>query len=443
MKKNIVIVGSGITGILTAYVITQLKDSVNIHLIDAGPDPLVEYSREKNNHYGTTLGKSRGVRHLTGTEGLSFQNPIHTELIRKPAAKDRTGWQAIPNNELTIREELWRNELELSYSKLVPPGQNPFDQIYTTLNYAGMLGWKLLKTWAKTFNANIQHENIGVVLSTSEELRYEYASETFYNLDSENSIELKNLSSYHEKASTIFKLENISNQILQVPGSTIDVKKVWSDLYAHLRSKKEVKFSWDSQIINQQDLPDADSYIWTAGVGYATPDIYRASSKVQGVGGCWATINNPGITSPFKFSAPQPSGFLNFTPENNFLHISGGFGWTGERTFPESELLLNSVKTNFLKSIQKILNLSESELTNTAIDFCLRPTTPTGLPDVKWVGNNLMLSGAGKAGTTQAPILALYAAAEIGLGTELQSLTMQANKQQKALIKDAFTLLDS
>lgn len=226
----------------------------------------------------------------------------------------------------------------------------------------------------------------------------------------------------HDRLAKVFATNRIYPKLLRVPGSSWRIQSVWKHFYELLREKSNVTFKWDSPIARAKLLPNASVYVWAAGSTHTTPDIYKDNGRVQGIGGFWLSIPNPGFKVPFKISAPQPSGYINFTPDDKFLHISGGFGWVGEREFHESCELLKSTEEHFLTHLSLFLKIPETTLKGYGTGFCIRPTTPTGLPDGKAFSygghKHIIISGAGKAGATQAPLLALHVATSLELDAD-------------------------
>jgi len=411
---EVAVIGTGITGLVAGYALHAVSPETEITFIDAGPEPFSEAALD---HRGATLGQSRDARQFTGTEGLSFQNPVHTRLIGEQASPKGPGWQTIPEEELTEREQAWRAELVSRYHADISTDHNPYDAMYTTLNYGGMAAWQLLTSLNPAL-AQYRTYDRGtfVTFASQAELEADFDTETAANpQQSEFPVRTAELSELHAKPETA--LAGVTEQALLVPGQAWRIRSVWHQLYGELVRSPSIHFEWDQPVTEHAALPDADSYVWAAGSGYSLPEFYEQNSRVQGIGGWWLTLPNPGFKVPFKFSAPQPTGYMNFTPVREALHISGGFGWIGERSHDEAVGLLEPAKQQFLGHVGDLLGKSRAELADYDLGCCIRPTTPTGLPDIGEVvlggKRHIMLSGAGKAGATQASILGLHAAAEI------------------------------
>jgi len=200
---------------------------------------------------------------------------------------------------------------------------------------------------------------------------------------------------------------------LIVPGMSIRVRSLASSLLMRLEAKQNVKFHWEEVVKSTRQL-DSGIVVWTSGVTNEQPAEYR-DHNVQGIVGCWVTIPNAGYNKPFKIAAEAPSAYMNFTPDGNEVHISGGFGWTGEYTdSSDVELLAKPVAEHFVNQINQYLGTTVKA---TDVDFCVRPSTPTGQPLLTTDGANdklnIYISGSAKSGTTHAPVLSEYAIEQI------------------------------
>ncbi len=443
MKKKIVIVGAGISGIMAAYVLRLFDLQVELIIIDAGSSP------ELGLHHGATLGPGRNTRHFTGTEGLSFQNPVHTKLLFEKTSDTSEGWQAIPEHELTQREKNWRKECVDRYVRDVTPEHNPYDVMYTKLNYGGMAAWEFLTEMQPQLGINqINKDHVYVAFADETSLLKDFASETLFNpFQDENPVAQVNLAQIHDNPAGVLAMDTIYSQLLQLPGSTWRIQSMWKYIYEFLSKDLLTKFIWDFSVKSTESLPKADAYVWANGCGCIVPDICKEYGRVQGIGGWWITVPNPGFRAPFKFSAPQPSGYINFTPDGDSLIISGGFGWIGERYYEEVEQLLEPARQHLLEDVSSLLKMSTDTFKKFNFEWCIRPTTPTGLPDIAihTIGDakHIMISGAGKAGSTQASILALFVAQQLVSDSKLQTTLENYNNQKnRKVIQSGLDLLN-
>lgn len=422
--SQVIIVGAGITGLTCAYALNFFNPKLSITVIDAGPEPQFDSGEAfLKGHFGATLGHGRDSRHFTGTEGLSFQNPLHTKLLYEIANKQSSGWCTIPEKNLTIREKLWRKECVDRYQKLVTPGHNPYDDMYAVLNYGGLEAWSFLASIDSDLaKFRMSSDYVYVAFEDEQAMRADFESESRlnpFNSDVKSRVSLVEMNVLHDKPGKVLATDRIYPKLLRVPGASWRIQSVWKHFYSLLLKKSSVTFKWDILVESAKLLPDASVYIWAAGSTHKSPDIYTDHGRVQGIGGWWLSIPNQGFRAPFKISAPQPSGYINFTPDGKLMHISGGFGWVGERGFQESSELLKPTKEHLIKHLSLFLKVPKATLKGYGAGCCIRPTTPTGLPDMRAFSyggrKHIMISGAGKAGATQSPLLSLYVARSLGL----------------------------
>jgi hypothetical protein len=421
---------------------------MKLSIFDAGPEPHFRNgSGRLNGHYGATLGHSRDARQFTGTEGLSFQNPIHTRLLFEQAGGDTQGMLTIPEAQLTKREKRWRDECLLRFKRDVKPGDNPYDRMYVALNYGGLAAWDwLVHAKPELAKSRLSHEGVFVAVSNSADLNRIFELEKRLNPFSDIlPVERRNIGDIYQGSNTSAR-RITAGGLVKVPGSSWAIQSLWKNIYTTLSRQKNIEFHWNTPVAKRVDLPHSDAYIWAAGMGYDTPDLYTDHGRVQGIGGWWFTVPNPGFTRPFKFVAPQPCGVINLTPSGKNLYVSGGFGWVGERSYKEARELLEPIKNHFVREASAFLRIDPTSINPDEIDCCIRPSTPTGLPDIAThtfdKKLHITISGAGKAGATQAPLLAMHAAKELGLEPELQSQIITIDHTTKDLIAHGLTYLE-
>jgi hypothetical protein len=411
MPKKVIIIGAGLTGLVTGYVLNKFGNIGSITFVDAAPSPKESTDTFFEGHTGATLGHGCDARHFTGTEGLSLQNPVHTKLLFESSSSG--GWCSIEESGLTEREKAWREECIERY-KTANPSKIPYDDTYTILNYAGMESWNLLRSLDQTLDEFlISPRDIYVAFQTKEAMQNDFESESSFNRLKNDNISIV------EQGILGAPIHATHSELLRVPGSTWRIQSVWKYFYRKLSNEPNVHFEWNRMI--EEELPDGDAYVWAIGSTHNVPELYRKKSRVQGLGGAWIQIKNPGFKESFKISAPHPSGYINFTPDGEVLSISGGFGWIGERNFQEAEKLLKPVEQKLIEHVSMFLAIPKDELKKHARGFCIRPATPTCLPDIQNFFLNgkqhIMISGGGKAGATQAPLLALHVAQNLGIDT--------------------------
>ncbi len=437
-KTTVNIVGCGIVGLVTAVVIKNFLPEIIINMYDADSHP-----ENTLDLVGVTFGKGRDARHFTGSESLSFQNPVHSRaLVLSPGEnKDWAGWKLIDENHLTDNELKWRADSLNKYSGVGHENINEYDYFHARFNYAGMLSWKFLQEHIPYLSEyQISNSSVSVLFLTKNNFDADLLSEKIF------------LERFGKKCGNVTDSvikKNIKNLLkadvyekgLELPGSSWRIRSLGLRILSELE-EEGVVFHWNKEIVESEELK-GDIIVWTAGTTHKVPEIYKKYSLIQGIAGCWVSIPNKGFEKPFKISLPQPSGYINCTPDNDVLHISGGFGWVGERSYNEAAELMNPICTSFKEQIYQYFGISIKDMDTDGkypLSVCIRPATPTGLPDVG-VRNfdsikNIILTGSGKSGSTQASLLALYAIGKI----DSKIIDKKINQEQ---IKDAIEVLGS
>jgi glycine/D-amino acid oxidase-like deaminating enzyme len=175
-----------------------------------------------------------------------------------------------------------------------------------------------------------------------------------------------------------------------------------------------VLFRWRTRIDTDTSgdiaLPAGD-FVWAAGASTATSRFLRdASVLLQGVAGCWAAIPNPGFAQAFKLLAPEPVNFINATPTNTALLLSGGYGWVGERNYGEAARYIRPLREIFAETVSRFfLNGPRDALVGCPTAMCVRPSLPTGVPIVRLLcerRSGVICVGHAAGGFTQAPEMA-------------------------------------
>ena len=132
-----------------------------------------------------------------------------------------------------------------------------------------------------------------------------------------------------------------------------------------------------------------------------------------GVIGCWVLLDNPGVTKACKIYGPEPVNYLNLTPFEDKLFISGGYGFVGTRIYSEAASLAKPIMDQMIRELKNWF--PKSEIKDKA--FCIRPATPTGVPVLrKEILDNVQIIlavGHCAGGFTQAPHTANEIAQEV------------------------------
>lgn len=416
MKKNesVSIIGSGIVGLMTATMIRRLLPELVINIYDAGDDP-----RSSSKVLGTTFGQGRDARHFTGSESLSFQNPVHARAMRLAPGENKkwAGWRLIPEKNLTYNERRWRSDSTHRFVAIGHDELNFYDDLHAQFNYAGIAMWTILQKQMKYIsNYKISDGPASVYFLTKNNFDDDLNSEIDFLQrfgSRKERVTTIDSSDYNSHFKKLAKKGYIFPKALKLPGSSWRIRSLGLKLLEDLENQGVI-LHWNTEITESKNV-EGEVVIWTVGTTHKVPDIYKKHSLIQGIAGCWITIPNPGFTKPFKISVPQPTGYINFTPDQDVINISGGFGWVGERSYSEAVKLMEPISDHLKQMVSKHFGVKIKK--DHQIGICIRPSSPTGLPDARTINinnqKNVILTGSGKSGSTQAPLLALYAVSQI------------------------------
>ncbi len=392
-KSRVAIVGAGINGLLAAFHISENHTSVHIDIYDAEESPVNTVS-----HKSVTHG-SRDARHITGSESIGFENSIHKDALRNTPQHSNRGWLLKDEAKLTPREKEYRAKFEATY--VGSDALNALDSAHAELNYRGLKAWQNL---AKKYPFIRRH----IITDSGVDVYFE--NRTAFEDDFAMEIEFcgRYFNDSQVKVAQNQNFNNLYSKKLVVPGISIRVKSLAIDLLNRLEKNPQVSFHWGVTIKDAAQI-GAEAIVWTAGVTHEQPIEYL-EHNVQGIVGCWVTTPNRGYTTPFKIATPAPSAYINFTPDGEELHVSGGFGWTGEYVDNSTmKLLAKPMAKHFVAQVNKYLG---TNIVVEDVDYCTRPSTPTGQPLLLTKSSagekNIFITGSAKSGTTHAPVLSEY-----------------------------------
>jgi hypothetical protein len=393
VKNHVSIIGAGINGLLTAFYIANYHPELHITIYEADSHPV-----DNKDNKGTTLG-SKDARHVTGSESICFESSVHHEALRNHPNSVNPGWLLKGEKDLSPDELDWRDKFEKLYTH--KSEINDLDYAHARLNYRGLEGWHNLANEYPEINKHFLSKDFVEVYFESEDSFLD-------DLKMEKDFCSKYYPDQSVRQANNPKLKNTYESHLLVPGMSLRVKSLALSLIKILESKPQVDFHWNRIIENTTGMK-SNVIIWTIGSTHKQPAQYQ-EQHIQGIVGCWATIKNPGYTKPFKIASPVPSAYINLTPDAGSLHVSGGFGWLGNCTDrSEVERLSEPVAKHLIDQIQKFLDV---KVGLSDIEYCIRPSTPNGLPLMKAENRgdkkHIYISGSSKSGTTHAPILSQF-----------------------------------
>lgn len=382
--KQIQIVGAGITGLLAAL---RLCKNSKITVIDLGPDP-----RRSQNLSGSTYS-GFDARHVSFTETTPWTSQHRFDLIMKSSAEG--GWLCIPKDELNDFDKEWISQFQEASHNSDRHKENTLQVI--ELNKKGIAEWEKLAN-EYDFLKPINDETVmPIICRTNDDLLSEFGFES--SLD---------------KRCKLY--ENTKNDLGTVGyftlyGKSYLIKTICVNLINYLESQG-VLFRWSEPF----SKADTDLIVWCSGVSAQASEILKEYDILfGGVIGCWILLNNPGITKACKIYGPEPVNYLNITPFEDKLFISGGYGFVGTRTYSEAVSLAQPIMDQMIKELKNWF--PESEIKEKA--FCIRPATPDGVPILMKDNLNhtptIFAVGHCAGGFTQAPYTAKVIEKKISL----------------------------
>lgn len=399
--KSLSIVGAGITGLITAYLAAGENAWSEIHVFDSGPDPR---SLSATYHsYGATYS-GMDARHISITETGPWTASHRVELMSLPAA--RGGWNLLAGTVLSEAEEAWLERFnEIARDELQHRANT---RIVYGINDAAMIGWEYLQELSpEIFGRFSVGQHLRIYCANAADILSEHQAE--FALD--RLVEPPQLASDRQ----IPHLRNVYG-FFDVAGQTFAVKTLCKKIITHLENAG-VKFHWeksidisytlDGQTVSELAVGDV---IWAAGaMSGSKAALLKKNILLQGVVGCWVKIKNPGFDSPFKILAPEPINFMNCTPSNDDLLISGGYGWVGTRQHDKVEILAQPLMQAFQDQVGHFLDARSNDPR-----ICIRPSLPSGVTRVELehdASNHRLVTciGGAAGGFTQAPYVARLA----------------------------------
>jgi glycine/D-amino acid oxidase-like deaminating enzyme len=420
---HIAVVGTGISGCVTAWALTQRGHRVT--LVSRGPDPRI---RSDDEHHSATWNGS-GARFITALEARPYTD--------RPDAFTHTvwrgGWLAGPHSEYRPREQTWLKQRLTASTRLArryyyPAGANALHYWqqwiercpdlfeHTDLHSAGVI--RLYNSHSALLNAQQEHQNAGAICQRLPQRELHQR--------------LPRLESAYQQSHLIGGLA--------VEGISLNVQALIRNILDSL-TRRDVTIHWQTPIerIKQNrsgevtDLEtsrgflNADHYVLCTGA-YAPPGLLEncpANGAIGGVAGRWLYGPRPeGWDVPLKIHTTDPLFDENREPAMDLslipLHdphtgrpmwaVGGGYLYLGEPPYANRyQTALDAIDTLNRKCLQQFLDLPHLESLNT--HTCVRsfsvhdiPVSVT-LPCVH--GGKLLIKTGHNTGTTAlAPVIA-------------------------------------
>jgi hypothetical protein len=406
-ERRLSVVGAGIVGLLVAYVCRTRWPRHGIEVFDHGPNPRTQPMAKVNS--GATWS-GLDARHVSLTETAPWTSASRARLIERPVSLG--GWNCLTDSVLSEREHRWLREFKSLTAS--PESHDANSRSVVALNTAGLEAWTQLSTdHPDLFRPISSWGRLPIVCTRRDELFSEHTAEVALDpahvTDPVQSLppELAQLEGQLEAG--------ILCGSFLVRGNAYQVRTLCSGLIEWLEAN-DVRFHWNQPVdltgTGQLPLPEGD-VVWAAGVSKGAAQLLsRLDILLQGVMGCWIALPNPGYIHPFKVLANEPVNFINCTPVASKVLLSGGYGWVGERSYDEAERLAVPLARSFASEVTRLFgvdNIREFDAYESAI--CIRPSLPSGVSEVKMVGEVdghrlLICVGHAAGGFTQSPAVA-------------------------------------
>ena len=407
------IVGAGILGLITGLVLS--KNGYRVSIVDEHQYP----NENPVGCRGTTLDGC-DARHASVTETMPHALFYRKDSLRR-IPSDRSGWK-IFEGQATPNELLWMERFsELAgYPELT---LNLISRFVSNLNRRGMELWEeIFRHYPNLADNALQNRRILRVCSSVVPVNIVSTFQMSYHCERDQ-LQQYSRSQVLEKLPQLGLADEAAGAI-EVPGFTINVLQLCSNLISYLRKQCDVTFHWSKSIgsLDETCLSTASKIIFASSwIRSELPIFDKINLSVQGVAGCWTKlVNIHSRTIGFKITEKDPLGILNVTPSSDGqdLFITGGFGYCGQRGVVPCTNLSELVEL-FQTAIRLYLpdEYEASEAGTRVIKFCIRPMTPDGMPIIAQLYDQanagqqvFFLGGTNAGGFVQAPVLATLVA---------------------------------
>lgn len=385
--KRLTIVGAGITGLLAAL---KLYKDYQLNMLDLGSDP-----RFSKHLLGATYS-GFNARHVSFTETAPWTTQHRLKLITR--ASSEGGWLCIPKEELNDFEKEWIAQFQRVANDNQLHKSNTLKVI--ELNKKGAAEWEKLGKEYGFLKPNDDESTMPIICRSKNDLLGEFGFES--SLDER--CKLYEGTPLPVELSPLTPNQSALGNLgyLTLYGRTYYVQTICTNLINYLESQG-VSFNWNQGF----SKGDEDLIVWCSGVSKQASSLLKEFKiLLEGVIGCWVSMDNPGITRACKIYGPEPVNYINITPFGSTLFMSGGYGFVGARPYGEAVKLGEPIMEAMISEIEKWF--PRSKIKEKA--FCIRPSTPTGVPTMlkgNLNGTPIVIAvGHCAGGFTQAPYTA-------------------------------------
>ncbi len=432
-KKTIIIVGTGISGLMDAFALHQAGFKIEVYT--KGPDPR---SGKKQDYYSSTRNGELG-RFISRFEGEHYlgSSPMYPDM--KKAFQVRVedgGWLGKHGNELNSFDKTW---LQKRWEACNNEQQmRDTEKFYVGANGKAMELWQDIILEFPNLFKNADLLNTGILRIYDKAILFDWA---VYRHKKESVLERalfpKDIINDYPYFAEAVELGYTSGAV-EAPGFSFNIHKFTDNLIDYLEQEGS-KFHWEKCVyrvkfsaqklveglVTEDGIIKADGYALSPGA-YAEESLYKgtpAAGKVGGVAGRWMFMAAPkSFKRPVKIHGDMRSengktfpivdiNLTHFTADdgNKWLAVGGGYAYLGKPPFKTTSAAFDAIDAENERTVSRFLGptyrqAKKDGLLRKSIATCVRSFTYDDLPvmeSIKTVNKGLLRINVGtNTGTT-------------------------------------------
>jgi glycine/D-amino acid oxidase-like deaminating enzyme len=378
-KKRIILVGSGISGLMDAFALNQVGFTVEVY--SKGPDPRdrsqKDYSSSTHNgELGRFISRFEGEHYL----GSSPMYPDMEKAFRTHV--ENGGWLGKHANELNTFDKAWllkRAEANTKEKEMLE-----IEKFYVSANGKAMILWnELIKNFPEIFK-NTDLLNTGITRLYDREILLNWAVRRHQKEKAlERALNQKEVIKEYPYFAEAAELGYIAGAV-EAPGFSFNIHKFTSNLISYLENSGatffwskciyRIKFTKNKLVeglVTDAGMIKADGYSLNPGA-YAEEGFFKGTSatgKVAGVAGRWMFIPAPkNFKRPVKIHGDSriengkqfPIVDINLThfkdkTGKEWLAVGGGYAYLGKPPYDKTNSALEAIDAENERTISRIL----------------------------------------------------------------------------------------
>ncbi|CAF4205691.1 unnamed protein product, partial [Rotaria sordida] len=301
-NEEITIIGAGIMGLVTAFILSESGYKVTIIDEHNYPNSENECNQNEISCRGTTLDGC-DARHASITETMPHAVFYRINSLRKYPL-DHRGWKIIPG-QYNNRERVWIERFsELAgYPELVV---NLFNKFVSNINRRGIELWDtIFQMYPKLAQDTIKNRRIIRVCSSLTSLNVVSSFQKKYHKNDDN-LQILSHAQVLEKIPGLILQDGDAGGI-EVPGFTVNHLKLCQNIIEYLENNPNVTFKWSTQVRSLDDISSSKVILASSRNTLDSPSLDNISLATQSVLGCWTMIRNVhSIKNGFKIVEKEP-----------------------------------------------------------------------------------------------------------------------------------------